>query len=102
MCIGREGETAAAADPSSWEQLLQQYAFNKNKYSSRWLEYTIWLCLYRGMKPATIILILIIGASSLFLLSHELYLEVELFGLAAMDLPTDSVVVSIHRTDLRR
>jgi len=42
MFIGREGETAAA-DPSSREQ-QQQYAFNKNKYSSRWLEYTIWLC----------------------------------------------------------
>ena len=41
MFIGREVETAAA-DPSSREQ--QQYAFNKNKYSSRWLEYTIWLC----------------------------------------------------------
>ena len=48
------------------------------------------------------ILILIIGASSLFLHSQELYLEVELFGLAAMDLPTDGVVLSIHRTDLRR
>jgi len=58
MFIGREGETAAA-DPSSREQ-QQQYAFNKNKYSSRWLEYTIWLCVYRGMKPATIIIIIII------------------------------------------
>jgi len=73
------------------------------------------------MKPATIIitiiiillwmlfynylLILIIGASSLFLLScrtQEHYLEVELFGLAAMDLSTDGVVLSIHRIDLRR
>ena len=114
MFIGREGEIAAA-DPSSREQ-QQQYAFNKNKYS-------IWLCVYRGMKPATIIitiiiillwmlfynslliLILIIGASSLFLLScrtQEHYLEVELFGLAAMDLSTDGVVLSIHRTELRR
>jgi hypothetical protein len=84
MFIGREGETAAA-DPSSREQQQQQYAFNKNKYSSRWLEYTIWLCVYRGMKPATIILILLKGASPLFLIScrtQELYLEVELFGLA--------------------
>ena len=44
--------------------------------------------------------ILIIGVSfslpSLFLLSQELYLEVELFGLAAMDLSTDDVVLSIH------
>ena len=37
-----------------------------------------------------------ISLPSLFLLSQELYLEVELFGLAAMDLPTDDVVLSIH------
>ena len=58
MFIGREGETASA-DPSSREQ-QQQYAFNKNKYSSRWLEYTIWLCIYRGIKPATLIIIIIV------------------------------------------
>jgi hypothetical protein len=28
--------------------------------------------------------------------------SLELFGLAAMDLPTDGVDLSIHRTDLRR
>ena len=39
MCIGREGETAAA-DPSSREQ-QQQYAFNKNKYSSRYYSNSI-------------------------------------------------------------
>ena len=37
-----------------------------------------------------------ISLPSLFLLSQELYLEVELFGLAAMDLSTDDVVLSIH------
>jgi len=46
-------------DPSSREQ-QQQYAFNKNKYSSRWLEYTVWQCVYRGMKPAIITIIIII------------------------------------------
>ena len=55
----REGETVAA-EPSSREQ-QQQYAFNKNKYSSRWLEYTIWLCVYRGMKPAIITIIIIVS-----------------------------------------
>jgi len=40
MCIGREGETVAAK-PSSREQ--QQYAFNKNKYSSRYYSNSILL-----------------------------------------------------------
>jgi hypothetical protein len=41
MCTVREGETAAA-DPSSREQ-QQQYAFNKNKYSSRYYSNSILL-----------------------------------------------------------
>ena len=63
----------------------------------------LFLLLLLRMLYYNSLLILIIGASSLFLLScrtQEHYLEVELFGLAAMDLSTDGVVLSIHRTDL--
>jgi hypothetical protein len=154
MCIGREGEIAAA-DPSSREQ-HQQYAFNKNKYSSRWLECTIWLYAFRGMKPAIITIVIIIINVSIFifqtkswhqvlkaknaiqklgkvvdsssplliiiilLLGELLFLllwvlfynsllilipiigasSLFLYGFAAMDLPTDGVILSIHRTDL--